>query len=288
MKIIDILKENKVTLSFEVFPPKISSNYASVEGATEAIARLKPFFVSVTYGAGGGVSEYTINLAYEIRQKTGVEVLPHLTCISSTKEEIAANLRQLKEKGFENIFALRGDIPPEGRIAYDYNHAVELIREIRKYDENICIGGACYPDGHPESANKNEDIDHIREKVEAGCSFLTSQLFFDNSVFYNYLYRLRERGVLCPVMAGIMPITNLKQVKRTVAMSGTILPQRFLDLVDRFGNIPSAMEQAGIIYATDQIIDLIANDVNHIHVYTMNKPEVAAKILENLSEVLKY
>ncbi len=287
MKIVDILHQNQITLSFEVFPPKISTNYASVEGATEAIAALRPSFVSVTYGAGGGVSEYTINLAHEIRQKTGVEVLPHLTCISSSKDYIRKNLLQLKEKGFENVFALRGDIPPEGRICYDYNHAVELIRTIREYDENICIGGACYPDGHPESANKNEDIDHIREKVEAGCSFLTSQLFFDNGVFYNYLYRLRERDVTVPVLAGIMPITNLKQVKRTVAMSGTILPQRFLALVDRFGEHPAAMEQAGIIYATDQIIDLISNDVNHIHVYTMNKPEVARKILENLSEILK-
>ncbi|MBQ7174666.1 MAG: methylenetetrahydrofolate reductase [Lachnospiraceae bacterium] len=286
MRIIDILNEKKVTLSFEVFPPKISTNYASVEGAAEAIAKLNPCFVSVTYGAGGGVSEYTINLSHEIRQKTGVEVLPHLTCISSSKEYVRQNLQALKEKGFENVFALRGDIPPEGRICYDYDHAIELIRDIREFDENICIGGACYPDGHPESANKNEDIDHIREKVEAGCSFLTSQLFFDNGVFYNYLYRLRVRGVMVPVMAGIMPITNMKQVKRTVAMSGTILPQRFLSLVDRFENDPAALEQAGIIYATDQIIDLIANDVNHIHVYTMNKPEVAKKILENLSAII--
>lgn len=287
MKITEILSQGKPTLSFEVFPPKKSSNYDSVAEATEKIAALHPAFMSVTYGAGGGTSEYTLNIAKNIHDKYGTTVLPHLTCISSTREHVHTMIGKYREMGFDNIMALRGDIPEGGSPAHDYQYAAELIREIREADPEICIGGACYPDGHVECAHKDEDILHVKEKVEAGCQFLTTQMFFDNSVYYNYLYRLRERGVTVPVLAGIMPITNPKQVSRSVALSGTTVPNRFRAIVDRFGDDPASMKQAGIIYAAEQIIDLIANDCKYIHVYTMNKPDVAEGILNALSEIVR-
>lgn len=285
MRIKDILNSKKVTVSFEVFPPKTADNYRSVESATVKIAALRPDFLSVTYGAGGGTSEYTLNIAQNLRDNYGVEVLPHLTCVSSTKENVRDMISQFKQRGFENIMALRGDIPKDGRRANDYRYACELIRDIRDQGD-FCIGGACYPEGHVECATKDEDIRHLKEKVDAGCDFLTTQMFFDNSILYNFLYRIREAGITVPVLAGIMPITNANQVARTVSLSGTYLPARFKSIVDRFGNNPAAMKQAGIIYATEQIIDLIANDVNHIHVYTMNKPEIAAGIMESLSAII--
>ena len=287
MKITEILSSGKPTLSFEVFPPKKSSNYESVAEATEKIAALHPAFMSVTYGAGGGTSEYTLNIAKNIHDKYGTTVLPHLTCISSTREHVHRMIGHYREMGFDNIMALRGDIPEGGSPVHDYRYAAELIREIREADPEICIGGACYPDGHVECAHKDEDILHVKEKVEAGCQFLTTQMFFDNSVYYNYLYRLREKGVTVPVLAGIMPITNPKQVARSVALSGTTVPNRFRAIVDRFGDNPASMKQAGIIYAAEQIIDLIANDCKYIHVYTMNKPDVAEGILQALSEIVR-
>ena len=285
MRIKDILNSRKVTISFEVFPPKTADNYRSVEAATVKIAALRPDFLSVTYGAGGGTSEYTLNIAQNLRDNYGVEVLPHLTCVSSTKEHVRDMIAQFKQRGFENIMALRGDIPKDGRRANDYQYACELIRDIREQGD-FCIGGACYPEGHVECATKDEDIRHLKEKVDAGCDFLTTQMFFDNSILYNFLYRIREAGITVPVLAGIMPITNAKQVARTVSLSGTYLPARFKSIVDRFGSNPAAMKQAGIVYATEQIVDLIANDVNHIHVYTMNKPEIAAGIMESLSAII--
>ena len=287
MKIIDILSLNKPTLSFEVFPPKKDANYDSVAEATEKIAALHPAFMSVTYGAGGGTSAHTLNIAKNIHDKYGTTVLPHLTCISSTKEHVHAMISRYHEMGFENIMALRGDIPEGGSPVHDYRYAAELIREIREADPDICIGGACYPDGHVECAHKDEDIMHVKEKVDAGCQFLTTQMFFDNSVYYNYLYRLREKGVMVPVLAGIMPITNPRQVARSVSLSGTTVPNRFRSIVDKFGEDPASMQQAGIIYAAEQIIDLIANDCKFIHVYTMNKPAVAQGIMNALSEILR-
>ena len=286
MKITDILKKPEMSLSFEVFPPKKSSNYDSVAEATEKIAALHPAFMSVTYGAGGGTSEYTLNIAKNIHDKYGTTVLPHLTCISSTKDQVHTMIGRIREMGFDNIMALRGDIPEGGSPVHDYRYAAEMIHEIREIDPEICVGGACYPDGHVECAHKDEDILHVKEKVEAGCDFLTTQMFFDNSVYYNYLYRLREKGVTVPVLAGIMPITNPKQVSRSVALSGTTVPNRFRAIVDRFGDNPASMKQAGIIYAAEQIIDLIANDCKYIHVYTMNKPDVAEGILNALSEIV--
>ena len=285
MKIRDILAGGRPTLSFEVFPPKTEDAYESVENAAAEIAKLKPDFMSVTYGAGGGTSDYTVQIASTIQDVYKVTPLAHLTCVSSTREKVHVVLEQLKERGIENILALRGDIPKDGKTPEVYHYASELIREIKSAGD-FCIGAACYPEGHVESANKSVDMDYLKQKVEAGCDFVTTQMFFDNSVLYSYLYRIREKGITVPVIAGIMPVTNAGQIKRITQMSGSYLPSRFLSLVDKFGDKPAAMKQAGIAYATDQIIDLLANGVKGIHVYSMNKPDVAAKIKENLSEII--
>lgn len=286
MKIIDILNQDQITLSFEVFPPKKIEKYDSVQAATEGVAALHPSFMSVTYGAGGGTSEFTLNIAKNIRDKYGVEVLPHLTCVSSTKAHVHEMIQKFKEYGFENVMALRGDIPEGGAPYDDYHYASELVADIKSQGD-FCIGGACYPDGHVECAHKDDDIRNLKRKVDAGVDFLTTQMFFDNAEFFNFLYRLREQDIRVPVLAGIMPITNQKQLGRSVALSGTTVPTRFKEIVDKFGEHPEAMKQAGIIYATEQIIDLIANDVKHIHVYSMNKPDVAEAIQRNLSKILK-
>ena len=285
MKIRDILASGRTTLSFEVFPPKTEDAYDSVEHAAAEIAKLKPDFMSVTYGAGSGTSDYTVQIASTIQDVYRVTPLAHLTCVSSKREKVHFVLEQLKEKGIENVLALRGDIPKDGRTPEVYHYASELIREIKDFGD-FCIGAACYPEGHVESANKSVDMDYLKQKVEAGCDFVTTQMFFDNSVLYSYLYRIREKGITVPVIAGIMPVTNASQIKRITQMSGTYLPSRFMSLVDKFGDKPAAMKQAGIAYATDQIIDLIANGIKGIHVYSMNKPDVAAKIKENLSEII--
>ncbi len=290
MKIKDLIASEKITLSIEVFPPKTDTVFESVKTATEEIAKLGPLFMSVTYGAGGGTSRYTLEIAKNIQDTYGVPTLAHLTCVSSSKETVVRQIAALKKAGIENVMALRGDIPHgrenEDRSHWDYRYATQLIRELKNMGD-FCIGGACYPEIHPESANQTEDIAHLKEKVEAGADFLTTQMFFDNNLLYNFLYKLREAGVTVPVFPGIMPITNAKQVERAVKLSGCHVPQRFLSLVDKFGGDPAAMMQAGIAYATDQIIDLYANGIKNVHLYSMNKPEVAAKILANLSEILK-
>ncbi len=290
MKISEIIKTKKLSLSFEVFPPKTDVSFDSIKTATEDIAKLKPSFISVTYGAGGGTSQYTLDIAKNIKDSYKVPVLAHLTCVSSTKEAVIGRINNIKKAGIENIMALRGDIPEnmlnEDRSNWHYHYAVELIREIKNIDSNFCIGGACYPEIHPESINQQEEIKHLKEKVDAGCDFLTTQMFFDNNLLYNFLYKIREAGIKVPIMAGIMPITNAKQVERAIKLSGSLVPQRFKSIVDKFGSDALAMRQAGIAYATDQIIDLYANGVNNVHVYTMNKPDVALAIKNNLSDIL--
>lgn len=289
MKITDVLKSDKVTLSMEVFPPKTTTAAAKVNESVREIAALKPHFMSVTYGAaGGGTSKYTIQIAKDIKDAYGVNSLAHLTCLSSTRETVENQVRLMQEAGIENVLALRGDIPAESEfpLPNQFQYAAQLVQEIKRIAPDMCIGGACYPEGHPEAGSKAEDILHIKEKVDAGCEFLTTQMFFDNSIFYNYLYRLREAGVLVPVIAGIMPITRKVQVERSIQLSGSCVPARFKAIVDWFGDEPAKMKQAGIAYATDQIIDLIANGVRHIHVYTMNDPETAAGITHNLSEII--
>ncbi len=290
MKISKLLKKDTLSMSFEVFPPKTDSAFESVKSATEEIAKLKPLFMSVTYGAGGGTSKYTLDIAETIEKNLGVPMLAHLTCVSSTKETVAERINAMKEAGVLNVLALRGDIPAEMQgqdgSSWDYHHAVDLVREIKKSGADFCIGGACYPEIHPESTNQKEDIRYLKEKVDAGVEFMTTQMFFDNNLLYNFLYKIREAGITVPILPGIMPITNGNQVKRAIELSGSFMPVRFKALVDKFGDKPEAMKQAGIAYATDQIIDLYANGIKHVHVYSMNKPDVAAAILSNVSNLL--
>ena len=290
MKIINILNSAKFSLSFEVFPPKKETSYESVKNATEAIAELSPSFMSVTYGAGGGVSQYTLQIAKNLKEKFNIPMLAHLTCVSSSRETVKTRIEEMKAAGIQNVMALRGDLTPElmasNREHWDYRHAVELVRELKASDGDFCIGAACYPEVHPESSSQREDIQFLKEKVDAGVDFLTTQMVFDNNLFFNFLYKLREAGISCPVIPGIMPITNANQVERAIKLSGSFMPQRFKSLVDKFGSDSEAMKQAGIIYASDQIIDLYANGINNIHVYSMNKPDVAEGIFRNVSAML--
>lgn len=290
MKIIDILNKEKMSLSFEVFPPKKETSYESVKNATEEIGALQPAFMSVTYGAGGGVSNYTIDIAKNLMEKYQVPMLAHLTCVSSSKAMVAQKIQDMKAAGIENVMALRGDLTPElmesDRSQWEYHYAVELVRQLKETEPSFCIGGACYPEVHPESSSQREDIQHLKEKVDAGVDFLTTQMVFDNNLFFNFMYKLREAGVTVPVLPGIMPITNANQVERAIKLSGSFMPQRFKALVDKFGADPAAMKQAGIAYATDQIIDLYANGITNVHVYSMNKPDVARGIMNNVSDIL--
>ena len=289
MKLRDLLHTDVTALSFEVFPPKADTAFDSVRAATEEIARLHPAFMSVTYGAGGGTSRYTLDIARNIKKLYGVPTLAHLTCVSSTRDTVRERIAQMKEAGIENVMALRGDLTPElaasNRRDWHYRHAVDLVRELKESGD-FCIGGACYPEIHPESTDQVQDIRYLREKVDAGVEFLTTQMFFDNNLLYNFLYKIREVGITVPVIPGIMPITNANQLERAIKLSGSFIPQRFKSLVDRFGSDPAAMKQAGIAYATDQIIDLYANGIKIVHVYSMNKPDIAEKIQANLSDIL--
>ena len=288
MKIINRLNEDRIHISFEIFPPKTDEGYDKVIAAADEIAGLSPAFISVTYGAGGGTSKNTARIAAHIRHDLHVESLAHLTCASSTKEEVRRVIADLKELGIENILALRGDIP-QGMAFPDadrFRYAYELVTEIKKHGD-FCIGAACYPEGHVENEHKADDIRYLKQKVDCGVDFLTTQMFFDNDIHYNFLYRIREAGITVPVLPGIMPITSATQMKRSQELSGTVFPRRFLSILDRFGDSPAAMKQAGIAYATDQIIDLLANGVRNIHIYSMNKPEVAQAIMANLSDIVR-
>ena len=286
MRLTELLKSDEVTISCELFPPKQGAQLENYKQIVKEMAGLKPAYMSITYGATGGTSDYTVELANEVCNVNHIPALAHLTCASSTREKVASVIEELKEHKIENILALRGDIPQNADfpLPNQYKHASELIADI-KAQGDFCIGGACYPEGHPEAETIYKDLDHLKEKVDAGCEFLTTQMFFDNNILYNFMYKALKRGIDVPVVAGIMPVTNANQVKRIVSLSGNMVPPRFLAIVDRFGENPEAMKQAGIAYATEQIIDLIANGVNHIHIYTMNKPDIAGAILENLSEI---
>ncbi len=285
MKITEAIEKNGPSLSFEVFPPRTESDLSDVFSAAESIAELGPSFVSVTCGAGGGNRLYTLELAGKIMAKTGVPTLAHLTCVSLRERDFDSRIDEIRRAGIENVMALRGDVPSDGVIYRDFPHASDLVGKLRAAG-GFCIGGACYPEVHPESENSREDIANLKTKVDAGCDFLTTQMFFDNASFYSFLYRLREAGIEVPVFPGVMPITNARQVRRARELSGCFVPQRFSSLVDRFGSDDRAMKQAGIVYACDQIIDLFSNGIKNVHVYTMNRPDVAEKIIGNLSDII--
>ena len=287
MKIAELLEGKGLSLSFEVFPPKTDSSFDSVREATERIASLSPAFMSVTYGAGGGTSRYTLEIAKNIKENYGVPTLAHLTCVSSTKDTVRQRIEDMRTVGIKNVMALRGDRPVDMKDSpREYNHAIELVRELRESGGDFCIGGACYPEVHPESLSPEHDLMYLKEKVDAGLDFLTTQMFFDNELYYGFLEKTRGVGISIPIIPGVMPITKANQVERAILLSGSYMPRRFLSLVDKFGSDPTAMTQAGIAYATDQIIDLFANGVKNVHVYLMNKPEVARAILNNLSDIL--
>ena len=287
MKLTQIIDGSRASLSFEVFPPKHSSAFESVKSAVEEIAALKPSYMSVTYGAGGGTSDYTVMISSKILKEFSVTPLAHLSCISSTRQQVKEQLLQLRENGIENVLALRGDIPAgSSAVCGEYRYASELIQEIASFG-SFCIGGACYPEGHPESATGAADIENLKRKVDCGCEFLTTQMFFDNNILYNFMYRALKAGIRVPVIAGIMPVTNPRQIQRICSISGTALPQRFKRIVDRYGEDDAAMKQAGIAYATEQVIDLFANGINAVHIYSMNKPDVARQIQKNISEIIK-
>lgn len=286
MKISEILKNNKVTVSFEVFPPKQWDKIENTKAVVAEMAQSKPAFMSVTYGAAGTTSGYTTEIANAIKA-SGITPLSHLTCLTSTKDKVVNVIDELKENSIENILALRGDIP-EGFVFPDkqhFHHACELV-EVIKSRGDFCIGGACYPEVHPDSRNRIEDIAFLKEKVDSGLDFLTTQMFFDNEIFLNFKENCLIKGIDIPIIAGIMPITNAKQIKRSVELSNSAFPKKFIKIVDRFGDKPESMKQAGIIYATEQIIDLMANGQNNIHVYTMNKPDVANAIMKGLADII--
>ncbi|MEG1264111.1 MAG: methylenetetrahydrofolate reductase [Clostridia bacterium] len=286
MKITEILSSGRVTVSCELFPPKPGQ---PLEGALRLVretAQLSPSFISVTCGAAGTASGNTCEMAREAQSAGGVTALAHLVCMGSSRARIDEALCQLRADGIENILALRGDVPPSGERTGCYPHASDLTSAIARYG-GFCVGGACYPEGHPESHDLAADIEGLKRKVDAGCAFLTTQMFFDNSVLYSFLFRLLRAGVTVPVIAGIMPVTNAAQITRILHLSGGTLPPRFRAILDRFQDNPPAMRQAGVAYATEQIIDLIACGVNNVHLYTMNKPEIAAGIMRNLSEIFR-
>lgn len=285
MKVSELLNSEKVTISCEIFPPKQGSQLENYKHIVSDIAKLKPAYISCTYGATGGTSDYTVEIADYINQ-CNVPAIAHLTCASSTKEKVHSVIEELKQRKIENILALRGDIPENADfpLPNQYHHAIELIREIKEAGD-FCVGGACYPEGHPESERMKDDLLFLKEKVDAGCDYLTTQMFFDNNIYYNFMQKALKVGVDVPVVPGIMPVVTASQVKRTMKLTGNLVPPKFLMIVDRFGDDPASMKQAGIAYATEQIIDLIANGVNHIHVYSMNKPDVAKAIFDNLSNI---
>lgn len=286
MQISEKLNAKQLTTSFEVFPPKNDAAYAPVEAAVDALSAYHPDFISVTYGAGGGTSVNTPKIAAHIQNDLHIPSLAHLTCASSTKAEIDTILRDLKGRGIQNILALRGDLP-EGYApdSAHYTYASELVTAIREIG-GFCVGAACYPEGHLESPSPEKDLEHLKQKVDCGADFLVTQMFFDNTALYSFLYRALKKGIDVPVLAGIMPVINKRQITRSCALSGTTLPSRFKTMIDKFGDNPEALKQAGIAYATQQIIDLVANGVGGIHIYTMNRPEVAGAIMQNLSSIL--
>ena len=285
-KIIEILNDGRIHLSCELFPPKQGAELQNSLEIVNRIAAVKPSYMSVTYGAGGSTVGYSAALAKEV-QDNGLPALAHLTCVKADEVKITEVLQQLQGHGVNNILALRGDIPADmqGDHQGSFAHASDLMRFVKEQGD-FCVGGAAYPEGHPESGSLEQDIENTKYKVEAGVDFLVTQMFFDNTILYNYMFRLLRAGINVPVVPGIMPVTNAKQIIRICQLSGTKLPPQFRAMVEKFADKPEALKQAGIAYATGQIIDLIANGFDNVHIYTMNKPEIFKGIMDNLSEIV--
>ena len=287
MKINSIVGKDKLTLSYEVFPPKTDFDFEKVKEAAFGVASIKPAYMSVTYGAGGSTCGNTLAIAKGIQETYNVTTIAHLTCVGATKESILAALNDMKNAGIENVFALRGDKPKwfEGEPFKEYKFASDLVETIKEYG-GFCIGGACYPEVHPDSESREKDIENLKKKVDAGCEFLTTQMFFDNSIYYDFLENVHKAGISVPVIPGIMPITRASQIDNVIRLSGCKIPQQFTKIVDKFKDNKDAMKQAGIIYATEQILDLYANGVKNVHVYSMNDATVAGAIYNNLSDII--
>lgn len=288
MKIKDILDQKKLSISFEIFPPKKDSSYDSVMNTALALSALNPDFMSITYGAGGTTCSYTTEIASQLQKKGGTPALAHLTCVGSCKNDLDGIVKNLRENNIENILALRGDFPVGSDASSeicDCTYASDLVKFLKE-KEDFCIGGACYPEGHPESKNRDVDLENLRYKVDAGCDFLTTQMFFDNDMLYSFLYRMESKGIHIPVLAGIMPVTNVAQIKKMISLSNAYMPRKLLTIIDRFADNPEALKQAGIAYATDQIIDLITNGIRGIHIYSMNKSDISAEIMKNITSIV--
>ena len=285
-KIMEILNDGRIHLSCELFPPKQGAELQNSLEIVNRIAAVKPSYMSVTYGAGGSTVGYSAALAKEV-QDNGLPALAHLTCVKADEVKITEVLQQLQGHGVNNILALRGDIPADMQGDYQgsFAHASDLMRFVKEQGD-FCVGGAAYPEGHPESGSLEQDIENTKYKVEAGVDFLVTQMFFDNTILYNYMFRLLRAGINVPVVPGIMPVTNAKQIIRICQLSGTKLPPQFRAMVEKFADKPEALKQAGIAYATGQIIDLISNGFDNVHIYTMNKPEIFKGIMDNLSEIV--
>ncbi len=287
MKIAELFKPGKTVFSFEIFPPKKDGSIDTIYSTLDGLSDLRPDFISVTYGAGGSEANViTSEIAGLIKRKYNTESIAHLTCVNSSKEDIDFQLAQFKKQGIENVLALRGDINPDIPPKKDFAHASDLISYMKERSD-LGFSGACYPEGHVECESLDKDIENLKIKVDAGASHLISQLFFDNASFYRFIEKARAAGITVPIEAGIMPCVNAKQIQRMVGMCGASLPMKFTKMIARYENNPEAMRSAGIAYAVDQIIDLCANGVNGIHLYTMNNPVIARKIAESVSSVIR-
>ncbi len=287
MKLVDLFNQKKTVFSFEVFPPKRNNAIETIYNTLDELKDLHPDFISVTYGASGSLADNrTCEIASAIKNKYGMNSAAHLTCVNSTKEEVLEVLKQLDAHGVENILALRGDIVPDVAPKEDFHHASELISFIKESGYNFGISGACYPEGHLDSKNQVEDIRNLKLKVDMGAQHLISQLFFDNEIFYDFLEKVRIAGINVPIEAGIMPVTNKKQIERMVSLCGASLPAKFTRTMSRYENKPEAMRDAGIAYAVEQIVDLVSEGVDGIHLYTMNNPYIAKRISDSIRTLL--
>lgn len=286
MYIKQLFEEKEVVFSFEIFPPKPESSIETIYNTLEGLKDLNPDYISITYGAGGSISNNrTCQLSSLVKNKYGIEALAHLTCIGSTKSEITQILKNLNQNGMKNILALRGDIPEGEYKLGEFNNSQELIRHIKKTN-SFGIASTCYPEGHIENKSIDREMEILKLKKEAGADYLISQLFFDNNYLYNLLEKVEKNNINLPIQAGIMPITNKKQIERIISMCGATLPYKFIKIFDKYEYDKEALRDAGIAYALEQIVDLVSTGVRGIHLYTMNNPYVAKRITNSIGSIL--